>query len=69
VSALAFSTNNRTLFLAAGWAIHLIDVDSGFLRHTYEWNVGTMHSLAVAPDGLTAAAGATGHIVVWDLDD
>jgi WD40 repeat protein len=35
----------------------------------YEWRVGPLVSLAIAPDGLRAAAGSKrGKIVVWDLD-
>ncbi len=34
----------------------------------YAWKVGKLRCLAVAPDGLTAAAGSdTGKVVVWDL--
>jgi WD40 repeat protein len=69
VRALAFAPDNRTLFLAAGAAVHVFEVDSGILRHTHDWDVGSIHSVAVAPDGLTAAAGSNGSIVVWDLDD
>ena len=68
VGALTFSPDCRTLFLATGAAIHLFDVETGSLRRSYDWGVGMIRSLAVAPDGLTAAAGANGRVVVWDLD-
>jgi WD40 repeat protein len=35
----------------------------------FEWGIGPLVSLALAPDGLRAAAGSkTGKVVVWDLD-
>jgi len=35
----------------------------------YAWKVGRLRSVAVAPDGLTAAAGSdSGKVVVWDLE-
>ena len=34
----------------------------------YDWKVGKLRCIAVAPDGLTAAVGSdTGKVVVWDL--
>ena len=35
----------------------------------YDWKAGRLRCVAIAPDGLTAAAGSdTGKVVVWDLE-
>ena len=41
---------------------------SGAAVGCYDWAAGRLHCLALAPDGLTAAGGGDGRIVVWDLD-
>jgi hypothetical protein len=36
---------------------------------TFNWQVGRVNSVALSPEGMTAAAGGQdGNIVVWDLD-
>ncbi|MFO0811170.1 MAG: hypothetical protein U0746_21275 [Gemmataceae bacterium] len=41
---------------------------AGNLRCSFDWQIGELCSLAIAPDGLTAAAGGAESIVVWDLE-
>lgn len=46
-----------------------IPEDSGQLRTTFDWKIGRVHSLALAPDGMIAAVGGgDSSLVVWDLD-
>ena len=38
-------------------------------RQRFAWDVGPVQALAFAADGLTCAAGgATGRVVLWDVD-
>jgi WD40 repeat protein len=49
--------------------IETIDADSGQTLATMDVGIGAISTLAIAPNGLTAAAGGrTGQVVVWDLD-
>ena len=45
-------------------------VSDGRQVNAFDWKVGPVTAVAVAPDGLTAAvAGKSGQIVVWDIDE
>jgi WD40 repeat protein len=47
----------------------LIDLSSGLPKVRYNWDVGTVETVAVAPDGLTVAVvGWSGSIAIFDLD-
>ena len=46
------------------------DVPTGKERMAFRWPVGKVRAVAVAPDGMTAAAAAdNGDVVLWDVDE
>jgi WD40 repeat protein len=48
----------------------LWDVATGQERRCFRWHTSWVTCVAVAPDGMTAAAGSADHtIVVWDMDE
>jgi WD40 repeat protein len=69
VNGIAFTPDSRTLLTVSGdRLVKVWDTLTGQERAALSWNVGKLHSVAVAPDGMTAAAGGDADIVVWDLD-
>jgi WD40 repeat protein len=68
---VAFAEGGRIL-LSVGWdgMARRWDVLSGKEMQAYEWGVGKLLCLALAPDGMTAAAGAeNGDVIVWDVEE
>jgi WD40 repeat protein len=71
VNAVALTPDGRTL-LAGGddWTVHVWDVESGQKRCDFNWRLGPVASLVLAPDGMTAAVtGRKGpQVLIWDLE-
>lgn len=83
IDAVAFTPDGRRLLAgsAAGkvrlWDVPDLSPANGAAaaphepvpRAVFEWGIGPVTALAVAADGLTAAAGGrTGRVVVWDVE-
>ncbi len=67
--AVAGDPHGRFLLSASGSSVSVWDPKTWKVAKTYDWKAGAITCLAVAPDGLTAAAGtATGKVVVWDVE-
>ncbi len=69
VHAVAFTPDGRSLLTgSADRTVRLWDTVSGKERAAWSWGVGRVLTVAVAPDGMTAAAGGEKALVLWDLD-
>ncbi len=65
----AVTPDGRTGIAAHNREVLLIDLSSGLVRERFNWDVGTVEAIAVAPDGMTVAvAGWAGGIAIFDLD-
>jgi WD40 repeat protein len=71
VRVLSFLPDSRTLLTGGDdWTLHLWDVTTGEERANFNWRLGPITALAVAPDGMTAAVAGSGRegVLVWDLE-
>jgi WD40 repeat protein len=70
VTSVAYTPNGRNVLSAgADGLVKIWDARTRALRRTFDWQLGDIGCVAVAPDGLTAAAGGIGVIMLWDLDE
>lgn len=67
---VAFTPDSRGLLVRRPRnRVQLWDVSAGSHAGEWSWRLDSVTCLAVAPDGLTAVAGARhGRVVVWDLE-
>ena len=49
-------------------AVNVFDTTTWNVARTFTWTIGPLRSVAFSQDGLLAAAGGIGKIVVWDWD-
>jgi WD40 repeat protein len=67
---VAFTPDGRFLLLARNdKTVRVWNTQNWQEQAAFDWDLGAIVSVAVAPDGMRAAAGGEkGKIVVWDLD-
>jgi WD40 repeat protein len=69
VNGIAFTPDGRTLLTAGeDRLVRVWDAATGSAVTAFDWGAGRFYSVAVSPDGLTAAAGGEGRVAVWDID-
>jgi WD40 repeat protein len=69
LAGLAFLPDGCGLVTGGGRQVKQWQVPELRERASFDWQVGLILSVAVAPDGMTAAAGSlNGGIAVWDLE-
>ena len=70
VNALVFTADGRQIVTTShDETVRVWDVASRKEVRVYDWKIGLVSAIAIAPDGLTyATAGTRGRVIVWDAD-
>jgi WD40 repeat protein len=70
VTALAFTPDGSKLVTVSNdTRVRVFDARTWTETTGYEWKIGPLRCVAVAPDGLRMAAGSSrGKVVIWDVD-
>jgi WD40 repeat protein len=68
--SVAFTPDGNSLAAVRNdHTVRFWDANTWRLQAVYDWDIGPLVSLAIAADGMRAAAGSKrGRIVVWDID-
>jgi eukaryotic-like serine/threonine-protein kinase len=67
--ALCYSPDGKVIVTAGGEGVVTFwDVQTGKSRTAFDWGIGEVFSVAFAADGMRAAAGGAGQVVIWDVD-
>jgi WD40 repeat protein len=71
INSVVFTPDGRALLGASSdETVRVWEAATGRPRGVFDWRLGAVHAVAVAPDGLTAAAaGEQSQVVLWDLDE
>ncbi len=69
ITGIAFTPDGSKLVAVSNdTRVRVYDARTWTETEGYEWKVGKLRSVAVAPDGLRMAAGSgTGKVVIWDV--
>jgi WD40 repeat protein len=70
IFAMCFSPDGRNLVTGQGADVRFWEISDAAQVAQWDWNIGLITAVAIAPDGLTAAAGSEeGKIVIWDIGE
>jgi WD40 repeat protein len=69
ITAVATSADGRTVFVGGKpGGVEVYALETGVLRVRFDFGLGGVHAVAVAPDGLTIAAAGDDGLAVFDWD-